>query len=349
MKKIIATALAATMALSGVSVFAQENEAVLISEETQETATIQEFVSDKISYNGVVKEVGEDYIVVSAETEFRFNLGEETYICDYDLAPVETLKAEDEITVVASAATTRSIPPQAAAYYILVRTDENAPAPIYAQVASNNGSEIMSADGRNRIVFDESTPVAANKIRIALRGQDITVGSEIIAFASVVGMSLPAHVPAEKIAVLNLVPVAEETTEETAEETAKETTEETEEITTPDHDVEKITFDGITYEIPFDYTSSPLFGENASERLPLRAVCEGMGYTVTWKGEDESIVISKDEKSVTLFLGKPMSEEIDEIPVEIDGTTYVTTKIFSLLAGKTADVAQDDNGVIVVR
>ena len=328
MKKIISTALAATLALSSFGAFAQENHITLISEPVADIAVIPEIQSDKLSYNGTVKEIGEDYILFSGETEIRFNTGDSTYICDYDLNPVEKLKEGDTITVVASSAMTRSIHPQSQAHYILVRTDENSPAPIYAQVASNSGTEIMSADGNNRIVFDENTPVTANKIRIALKGQDITVGSDIIAFASVVGMSLPAHVPAEKIAVLNLAPVEEE----------KE----------PEHDVEKITFGGITYEIPLDYITSELFG-NASERLPLRIVCEAMGYTVTWNGADESITLSKDGKETTLYVGKPMVEGLSEVPVVIDGTTYVSTLIFKVLGGSEADIVEAEQGVIEVR
>ena len=501
MKKIISTALAATLAISSFAAFAQDNETLLISAPEAETAVVAEVQTDKIAYNGTVKEIGEGYILFAGETEIRFNISETTYVCDYDLNPVE-LKKDDTITVVASSAMTRSIPAQSAAYYILVRTDENAPAPIYAQVASNNGSEILSADGNNRIVFDENTPVTANKIRIALRGQDITVGSDIIAFSNVVGMSLPAHVPAEKIAVLSLAPVEE--TAETEEEPATmpemqadklshtgivseigegffvigedeyqfNTDENTyvcdydlnpvelkkddmvtvvasaqmtmslppqsyalyvlvrtdenapapiyaqvasnngseilsadgnnrivfdentpvtankirialrgqditvgsdiiafsnvvgmslpahvpaEKIavlslapveTAPEHDVEKITIGENTYEISFDYTSSTLFSE---ERLPLRAVCEGMGYTVTWNDADESIKIAKDDKAVTLFVGKPMMDGCDEVPVVIDGTTYVSTKIFNVLCGSEACVEDAGNGVIEVR
>ena len=301
------------------------------AEETEEPATMQEeVVADKLAHSGDVTEIGEDFVVIGEE-EYQFNVDENTYICDYNMNPVQ-LKVGDSITAIASAQMTMSIPPQSYAHYILVRTDENEPAPIYAQVASNNGSEIMSADGNNKIVFDENTPVTANKIRIALKGQDITVGSDIVAFASVVGMSLPAHVPAEKIAVLSLAPV-----KEAAAKAA------------PEHDVEKITFGGNTYDIPFDYTSSALFGENAPVRLPLRAVCEGMGYTVTWNGDDESILISKDGKDVTLYVGKPIMGGASEVPVVIDGTTYVTTKIFSVLAGGNADVVDGGNGEIVVR
>ena len=322
MKKIIATALAATMTFSAFAAFAQEEPVVLINEPAAEAVQIQ---TEKISFGGSVKEIGEDYILVNGETEIRFNLSETTYICDYDLNPVEALKENDNVTVIASAAMTRSIPAQSNAYYILVRTDENAPAPIYAQVASNNGSEIMSSDGNNKIVFDENTPVTANKIRIALKAQDITVGSDIIAFASVVGMSLPAHVPAEKIAVLNLAPVAQE------------------------HDVEKITFGGNTYDVAVDYISSELFGETASERLPLRAVCEALGYTVGWNDADKSIVLSKDGKDITLFVDKPIMEGCDEVPVIIEGTTYVTTKIFNVLGGENTNIVDNGNGVLEVR
>ena len=299
------------------------NLAPVAQESEDEPAAMPEMQSDKLSHNGIVSEIGENFFVIG-EDEYQFNTDENTYVCDYDLNPVE-LKNGDFVTVVSSAQMTMSLPPQSYAHYVLVRTDENAPAPIYAQVASNNGSEIMSSDGNNKIVFDENTPVTANKIRIALKAQDITVGSDIIAFASVVGMSLPAHVPAEKIAVLNLAPVAQE------------------------HDVEKITFGGNTYDVAVDYISSELFGETASERLPLRAVCEALGYTVGWNDADKSIVLSKDGKDITLFVGKPIMDGCDEVPVIIEGTTYVTTKIFNVLGGENTNIVDNGNGVLEVR
>ena len=298
MKKLLSLSLAALLALSIVAFAAttQENDVMLISE--TETAAMPE----KVSYNGIISEVTEDYIVIG-DNEFQFNIDENTYVCDYDLNPVETLKAEDVITVVASSMTTRSMPPQAYAYYIFVKTTETECYPIYAVVDTNDGEAIMSADGNNRIVYTDETPVTAHKIRIALKASDITPGSEIVAFASVVGMSLPAHVPAEKIGVLSL-----------AEE----------------KEVNGVVIGGHT----FEYADTALFADGSAPRLPLRHVLETLGYTVNWNDKDWSIDIAgRTKNTVRIQIGSAMFEGQAEenFPVLVNSTTYVTAEIFDLI------------------
>ena len=186
MKKIITFSLAAILALSAV-VFAKntnEYDTMLISE--TEEAVVSE--DSKVSYNGTVTEVTDEYIVIG-DNEFQFNIDENTYICDYNLNPVEEIKKDDMITAIASSMTTRSLPPQAYAYYVFVNTEGSNAAPIYAVVDTNEKGEILSKDGNNKVVYSDETPVIAHKIRIALRASDITPGSEIVAFASTVGLT----------------------------------------------------------------------------------------------------------------------------------------------------------------
>lgn len=299
MKKLISLSLAALLAITPAAFATEttENDIMLISE--AETVAQPE----KVTYNGIVSEVTDEYIVIG-EDEFQFNIDENTYICDYDLNPVEELKAEAEITVVASSMTTRSLPPQAYAYYVFVKTTETQNYPIYAVVGTNDGEAILSADESNRIVYSDETPVIAHKIRIALRGGDITPGSEIIAFASVVGLSLPAHVAPEKIAVLSL-----------AEEVKDENT-----VVIGEH--------------TFEYADAALFAEGSAPRLPLRYVLETLGYTVNWNGDDQSIDIAgKTKNIVRIKIGEAMFEGQSEenVPVLVDSKTYVTAEIFDLL------------------
>lgn len=300
MKKIISLSLAAILALS-VLVFAEkaQNDVMLIAESPEVAEP------EKVTVNGVVSEVADDYIVIG-ENEYQFNIDENTYICDYDLNPIESLKKDDVISVIADSRTTRSIPPQAYAYYVFVNTENSQSYPIYATVDTNNGSEIMSKDGNNRIVFSEETPVLAHKIKIMLKAADITPNSEIVAFASVVGMSLPAHVAAEKIAVLSLADVSEKEVET-----------------------------GITIgDKTFEYADSSLFPEGSAPRLPLRAVCESLGYTVDWDDSDWSVYITgKERQTIKVQIGHEMFEGQSEenYPVIVDSRTYVTSELFDLL------------------
>lgn len=300
MKKIISLALAALLVLSfaAVAETISEHDIMLISENPVEEAP------EKVSYNGVVSEVTDEYIVIG-DNEFQFNIDENTYVCDYDFNPVDAIKVDDVITVVASSMTTRSLPPQAYAYYIFVKTTETESYPIYAIVDTNENGEIFSADGNNKIVYTDETPVTAHKIRIALKAADITPGSEIVAFSSMVGLSLPAHVPAEKIGVISLAEVEEE-------------------------NENSIVIEGIT----FEYADAALFSENSAPRLPLRLVLETLGYTVDWNDSDWSITLSKQARnSVTIKIGEVMfdGQSAENAPVLVDSKTYVTAEIFDLL------------------
>ncbi len=291
-----------------------EKIAVLTLAEANEPAEVVETMPEKVTVSGIISEIGEGYIQINDGNE-QFNIAEETYICDYNLNPVE-LKVGDTITVVAGSATTMSLPPQAAAYYIFVNTENSISAPIYAVVDSNENGVIMSADGANRIVYEEATPVIAHKIRMILKASDITEGSEIVVFASSVGMSLPAHVPAEKIAVLNLAPVKT--------------------------DVSSIVVNGEEFGVSFN------FGENEA-KYPLRALAEGLGYEVTWNNEERSIELKKGEAVHLVKIGEAltMAREASVLPVIVNDLTYVGEDIFNLLFGNGAKVA-NNNGIIEV-
>ena len=302
MKKIITFSLAAILALSA-AVFANdtnEYDTMLISE-TEETVVMED---NKVSYSGVVSDVAEEYIVIG-DNEFQFNIDENTYICDYNLNPVEEIKTDDVITAIASSMTTRSLPPQAYAYYVFVNTEGSDAAPIYAVVDTNKNGEILSKDGNNKIVYSDETSVTSHKIRIALKAYDITPGSEIVAFASTVGLSLPAHVPAEKIAVLSL-----------AEEVKNEN-----EIVIGEH--------------TFEYADATLFDDASARRLPLRHVLETLGYTVNWNDADWSIDIAgRTRNIVRIKIGEAMfdGQKEENFPVLVDSKTYVTAEIFDLLS-----------------
>ena len=351
MKKVICSVLAAALASSAlVAVSAEEavkpeeevmlisanptaeEDIMLIDESVEGDVVVEETMPEKVTYSGVVSEIGEGFVVVG-ENEFQFNTDENTYICDYDLNPVEEIKEGDMVTAVVSTMTTRSLPPQAYAFYIFVNTEESMAAPIFAVVDTNENGEIMSADGNNKIVYTEETPVVANKIKIALKGQDITAGSEIVAFATTVGMSLPAHVPAEKIAVLNLAPV--EVVEEEPEEPEEEI--KVEGIA----DVEKIVVDGKIYDAVFDLLKD---GENV--KLPLRAVCEGLGFNVLWNDADRSVRIFANETDVTVKIGQTMARSAD-VPVIVNDRTYTGISLFNILFGETA-LAEIEGGIITV-
>ncbi len=307
-------AFTATVGASEPAYVPAEKIAVLTLAEAEEPAAVIEAMSEKMSVSGIVSEIGEGYIQIN-DGETQFNTAEETYVCDYDLNPVE-LKVGDMVTVVAGTAATMSLPPQMAAHFIFVNTENSMSAPIYAVVDTNENGEIMSADGANRIVYTEETPVIAHRIRMMLMAGDITEGSEIVVFASAVGMSLPAHVAAEKIAVLSLAPVKT--------------------------DVAAVIVDGEEFEVAFD------FGESEA-KYPLRALAEGLGYEVLWNGEERSIELKKGEAVHSVKIGEALTlaRTTSVVPVIENDLTYVGEDIFNLLFGADVKVTSED-GIITV-
>ncbi len=227
MKKIISIALTAAMVFSSMvfTAFAEdeENGVVPISAPVDSSkpvpisapvdsseAPVQNI--EKVTYNGTVEEAGEGYITLKEE-KIQLNYDESTLVCDYDFMPYESIKAGDSVTVVADTVTTMSIPAQSYAYYILVNTKNSSAAPIYAKVLSNDGKEIMSADNQNKIIISDETPTSHYRAKIKIMAKDIPAGSEIFAFATTVGLSMPAYVPAEKIVVINMGEEAKEPSE----------------------------------------------------------------------------------------------------------------------------------------
>ncbi|MBQ2941446.1 MAG: copper amine oxidase N-terminal domain-containing protein [Clostridia bacterium] len=307
-------AFASVMTMSEPALINAESLAVLTLAKAEEPATIIEAMPEKVSVSGIVSEIGEGYVQINDGNE-QFNLAEETYICDYNLNPAE-LKVGDMITVVAGSAMTMSLPPQMAAHYIFVNTEDSVSAPIYAVVGSNENGVMMSLDGANRIVYEEATPVIAHRIRMMIKANDITEGSEIVVFASVVGMSLPAHVAAEKIAVLSLAPVKT--------------------------DVSAVVVDGEEFNVEFNFGST-------EAKYPLRALAEGLGFEVIWNNEERSINLKKGEAVHSVKIGEAltMARVAGVLPVIVNDLTYVGDDIFNLLFGNGAKVAAD-NGIIEV-
>ena len=191
-------------------VLISEEEAELISEEVSEIISEEaEFISDKRLVEGTVKSVSEGQIEIE---DLALNIDENTLIADTDLVPTE-VKEGDLITVVASSMTTRSLPPQSYAYYIIVRNNPEVGAPIYMTVDSVQDGFIYSADGSYEVTF-ETAEVAMYRTKNIVKAEELTKGSEIFVYADVMTMSIPALVNPSKIVIMSIAEASEEETEE---------------------------------------------------------------------------------------------------------------------------------------
>ena len=329
MKKLIASVLSAAIACSSMCV-AMAADANVSNDSPVVISANQEIYGAKTTYTGIVKEITDGQITLN-DVSIVFNIDDSTFISDFSLTPYDALKPDDEVIVVSNTATTRSNPPQSYASYILVKTDDAEIAPIFATVESNNGEEIMSDDGQNRIIISDSTEVVANKIKIALKAKDITVGSEIFVFANQVGLSLPAYVVPEKIVVMKL-----------ADENADENETISQDNRSSDTSSYTITVNGdmnvSTSELPYS-----AYQDGTSIMVPLRKISEALGYTVKWNENSGQITIISDNHIAELYskndvislTDKRLSSvntteiKLDKAPVIHEGNTYVPLSFFT--------------------
>ena len=196
MKKFIALVLALAL-IGGTSSISLANEDVLlISEEAQEV------VSDKRVVEGTVKAVSKEQIEIE---DLALNIGETTLICDTDLIPAE-VKEGDLITAVVSTMTTRSIPAQSYAYYVIVRKDAETIAPIHMTVGEVKDGFIYSADGNYEVSY-ENAEVGMYRTKNIVKAEELTKGSEIFVYTGLMTMSIPALVNPSKIVVMNIAEI----------------------------------------------------------------------------------------------------------------------------------------------
>ncbi len=85
--------------------------------------------------------------------------------------------------------------------------------------------------------------------------------------------------------------------------------------------------------------------------VPLRAVAEALGFTVTWNGDSSVITIGEDRyqavTSIEGAVGATGPLQLGAPPYVIHGTTYVPLKLFDVLLGSGAVTL--DGGRIIVR
>ena len=86
--------------------------------------------------------------------------------------------------------------------------------------------------------------------------------------------------------------------------------------------------------------------EEGTTLLPIRAISEQLGYTVTWNGEEKSVLVADETNALTIVLGetgvsamaRSAAMSLEKAPVLIDGVTYVTQDFFTLLTGDATSV-----------
>ena len=203
MKKILSLILAVTL-LGSIVALAQENDTLLIAEEPAVESI--EFIPEKMVVEGTVKSVTEDQIELE---ELVLNTDENTRILDAELIPVE-IKEGDIVTAVVSTMTTRSLPPQSYAFYVVVKDDQIG-APLYMTVEKYENGVITTEDGNYEVTAD-SAAVEMYRTKNIVKAEELTKGSEIFVYADIMTMSIPALVNPNKIVIMSIAEAASENT-----------------------------------------------------------------------------------------------------------------------------------------
>lgn len=332
LKRLLAGFLA-TAILSTSAVFAED--LMLISANPEDEAAEMEMpvMYDKVELLGTLV-IAEDglYIKDMAEiAEEKLNYDENTIFVDalgYKTSK-EALTDGAQIKVIASNAVTMSIPPQSYAY-VIMEANEAGGFPIYAEVSEiatdDDGNTVLtSADGNYEIVFaEETTVIEPFATRNIVTAQDIKVGSRLLVSASMMTMSIPAVVPAEKIVLLPEMVVAEEV--ENEEEAVNVVTEE---------------------------IKAMIFEQNGVQMFPLRAICEAAGLEVKWDSELGTISVGTIPMGVNLSIGenaytkaRMAHQTLSAAPVAVNDRTFVPADFFTEILG--AQVSTEDGEVSII-
>ena len=119
--------------------------------------------------------------------------------------------------------------------------------------------------------------------------------------------------------------------------------------------VPQITVNGEAIDLSKSNLSQYLFEENGNVMVPLRAIAEKMGYTVTWNGENSSFSVENDTWKVTAYIdedhyygvtkienavGMTAPQSYGTAPQLVEDRTFVPAKMFELMGYSYTSVGQ---------
>ena len=272
-------------------------------------------------------------LVIVNEMEVALNISDETLIIDSKTglpATLDDLIVDDVIFVYYSAAMTRSLPPQSHAVAIVtqVEKDKNhAELFTIKEIISRNDGEVraLNKEGDLIVTFIEDQPLTPFKTKQIVTLDDITVGTQLFIWYEIVALSYPGQTGATKAVLVGQ--------EEGLGVRA---------VYTPFAGLDMATITIKDKTIQLDNRN--LVSEHDLVMLPLRAVAEGLGFNVTWNGEQQSIDLDDGSVKTTLHigtdsyykssstaLGLTQNFNLGASPMLIDSTTYVPASLFNLL------------------
>lgn len=257
---------------------------IMLISENEEIAEVPSYmnISGKIAEinkneEGIIESV---LVEKDDETKVLLVVSEETVAVDTNGLPFDMaeLKIGAEIDAAQSMAQTMSIPPQSAAFAIIVKAEDEI-TPKYIEISKlyeeDGILKFESADGRHLIMISDETEFAPFKTRNIVTKADLKEGSKVLVWYDFSTRSIPEQATATKVMILP----------------------------TPSEEIIGAEISGKT--IDFDKYSSILpTVEDGITYLPVRAIAETIGATVTWNEKTKGIEIKTDKEKAELTIGK---------------------------------------------
>ena len=244
----------------------------------------------------VVSQFDEEEVIV-------LNLSEATVIIDAETGSPAVIadRTSDRVKVYHSPVTTRSIPPQSAAFVVAVNLPEYASSPHYhvieAIVQVDEDTLRLTVDnGGLFITLDRETPLNPHLTRQHIDLEHLQVGDTLLFWYEVVAMSFPGQTTATRALWLSAADV-----EDSEIETAPEYPADEEDVT------------GITT-LPATIGDEDVAGEppaniavpgtgvvrNGVEFFPVRALAVEAGFSVAWESATRSALLTTDGVTISV-------------------------------------------------
>ena len=318
-KALLSTALAATLLAGSALAVAPP-----VTPGPQESAyTVTDRSLSPIPVWGSVQEKGEDSLSLknSVESdpygEIRLTVSEETLVLDAVTGARKTLadlRENETVYAYVGPAMTRSIPPIAAARLVLCNIPADYAVPTYCEVeqvmVAEDGKVSLLTDRDVILHLSQETEIFsfdAGSEDGAVAAGEIVPGTRVLAWYSVVALSMPAQASPDKVMVFPYDYAAYLTLGET----------------------------GVTVEGDMVVSGTV---ENGKLLLPLRALAESLGCTVAWDPANQTATVSRDEAVIyAVTIGGEAAQlgdgglALTVRPKLVDGTTYVALDDLVLL------------------
>lgn len=227
MKKFGAAVIGAALAISTIPAGAlAENDVTAIAEPIK-----NEVKADRVREAVLVTDVAEDYITVTnaEDRSIVLNIAEDTVLLDSEAAApaqISDIKSEDVVLAEYSSEMTKSIPPQATAFFLALNTNKggNVSTVTVDELSKNEDGSICVTDNAQDLVItiSEKAQVKPYRTKNIVRLSDINKGDKLAVWFDTVTLSLPAQAYSEKVVIISAADDTDDSEDTVISDWAKE-------------------------------------------------------------------------------------------------------------------------------